>query len=52
MFYEHLSEYTDSSLEEQGFSREEIRQGVWGVAKRMGALYAAIAIMDEDPDAF
>ena len=47
MFYEHLNEFTDSFLEEHGFSREEIRQGVLDVAKRMGALYAAVAIMDE-----
>ena len=49
MFYDHLNEYPDSFLEEHGFSREEIRQGVLDVAKCMGALYAAIAIMDEDP---
>ena len=49
MFYDHLNEYPDSFLEEHGFSREEICQGVLDVAKCMGALYAAIAIMDEDP---
>lgn len=49
MFYDHLNEYPDSFLEEHGFSREEIRQGVLDVAKCMGALYAAVAIMDEDP---
>lgn len=47
MFYDHLNEYTDSFLEEHDFSREEIRQGVLEVAKRMGALYAAAAILDE-----
>lgn len=36
-------------LEEHDFSREEIRQEVLDVAKRMGALYAVAAIMDEDP---
>ena len=48
MFYDHLNEYTDSFLEEHDFSREEIRQGVLEVAKRMGALYAATAILDEE----
>ena len=47
MFYDHLNEYTDSFLEEHCFSREEIRQGVLEVAGRMGALYAAVAIMDD-----
>ena len=47
MFYDHLNKYTDSFLEEHDFSREEIRQGVLEVAKRMGALYAAAAILDE-----
>ncbi len=51
MFYDHLNNYNDSFLEEHSFSREEIRQGVLDVAKRMGALYAAVAIMDEDPEA-
>ena len=51
MFYDHLNNYNDSFLEEHGFSREEIRQGVLDVAKRMGVLYAAVAIMDEDPEA-
>ena len=51
MFYDHLNDYTDTFLEEHGFSREEIRQGVLDVAKRMGALYAAAAIMEEDPEA-
>ena len=36
MFYDHLNEYTDSFLEEHDFSREETRQGVLEVAKRMG----------------
>ena len=45
------NELSDTFLEEHGFSREEIRQGVLDVAKRMGALYAAVAIMDEDPEA-
>ena len=51
MFYDHLNNYDDSFLKENGFSREEIRQGVLDVAKRMGVLYAAVAIMDEDPEA-
>ena len=30
-----MNDYTDFFLEEHGFSREEIRQGVLDVAKRM-----------------
>ncbi len=52
LFYEHLNEYTDSYLEEHRFSREEIRQGVLEVTKRMGTPYAALAIMQEDPGLF
>ena len=48
MFYDHLNAYTDSFLEEHDFSREDIRQGVLETAKKMGALYAAAAIMDTD----
>ena len=51
MLYDHLNNYDDYFLEEHGFSREEVRQGVLDVAKRMGALYAAVASMDEDPEA-
>ena len=50
MFYDHLNEYTDSFLEEHCFSREEIREGVLEVAKRMGAMYAAIAIIEDVSD--
>ena len=50
MFYDHLNDFIDSFLEEHDFSREEIRQGILEVAKMMGALYAATAILDEEAE--
>ena len=35
-FYDHINDYDDAFLEEHGFSREEIVQGVRNIAEKLG----------------
>ena len=49
-FYEHINEYDTDFLEDHHFSREEIREGVLLVAKKMGSLPLAAALLDEMGD--
>ena len=46
-FYDHINEFDDDFLEEHDFSREEIKDGVLLVARRMGSLPLAMALLDE-----
>ena len=50
-FYEHINEYDTDFLEDHHFSRGEIREGVILVAKKMGSLPLAAALLDEMEDA-
>ena len=45
LFYEHLNEFEDDFLEAHNFSRDEIRQGVLEIAKRMGSFAMANAVL-------
>ena len=47
-FYDHINAYDDAFLETHNFSREEIRQGVAQVAKRMGKSSMAVLLMKDD----
>jgi hypothetical protein len=46
-FYDHVNDYDDDFMEVNNFSREEIRQGILGLAEQMGKYAMAAPLLGD-----